>query len=753
MDIWDWVRRVHGDLSAEGHDRLSQLVHRLPAAVCDNEHARVDAIVPEALALTRAIEHPWLEVFVRHWNLQSQILHRHHVDAWMGEAVALLEFANRPETRDCPQSVCVTQDLVNCYGNADGPGYAEERLAASRETLSRIDASWPCYCCIGGELVDALIDAGRPEEALAEIDRMEVALAATDEWDPDPMGDSRASILRELGRFDAALTLIDRLMDDPEDEDSRLARQIERARILVGLGRDDEARDDLPRFDAIAGTHSLYRGWVETVAALVLRGAIPHAWQIERRLRGIVVELAAIGVIRHAFEIGLIRAELALARGRPSTARRALDDARALVPRLRAPLDAPQKLAAVEQALNNAKDGAPAPESAEALLDTLGEDPEHDLERLLPALDRWPDHPRLTVAAAIAWRVLGELKRAEALLRRARAAADGPEPGVEIELGRLAAERGDWPAVRAIGERLATAPDDEAAAQGRGLVLLAARRTGDREAELSILRAEAAADPADPGAATRLADALADDDPAAALATLDALVARGVDPGPWDWRRILVATRLDAWPAVRDSATRLGMTLSGEHGPVQEDWEPVRISIEGGDEPQTVWASRTGPVTARVLTVPPPHEPCHYADEVIFDPLPLDGDDDEDAHYTYRRVAVRKAGGFRAFVVDARHPGEAAFEALSTAIAALGGTVYDVTGAHYVVTDPESGAQLPGLYARVAVPEDDLAALDACLTRVCADWPGPAVWTELLAALDADERMQAQLDLMERWGM
>lgn len=266
-----------------------------------------------------------------------------------------------------------------------------------------------------------------------------------------------------------------------------------------------------------------------------------------------------------------------------------------------------------------------------------------------------------------------------------------------------------------------------------------------------MLAAEAEAQPDDPGATTRLADAQAEDDPAAALATLDRLIARGPEPGSWDWRRILVATRLGRWDAVRDSAARLGMTVDGDAGPIDEVWEALRIEVPGPDEPRGLLALRTGPVTARIHSISAPEEPCHYGDEVIFDPLPLDGDE-ESRFYTYRCVEVTASGGQRAFVLDARHPGDAAVEALAAAVEALGGALRDVTG-DYDVIEPDTDEALPGLYARIAIPVGREAELDALLQATCAEWPGPAVWTELLEALEARARLAAQRALMERWSM
>src|SRR5215470_6884973 len=107
MDIWAWLRDAESDLRKSGHARLADLVDELPTACCDGNHERVESMVPEALALARAVKHPWLEVFLRHWLLQSRVLHRHDVSRdTLTQAVSLLELSSRPEARECPQSVC-----------------------------------------------------------------------------------------------------------------------------------------------------------------------------------------------------------------------------------------------------------------------------------------------------------------------------------------------------------------------------------------------------------------------------------------------------------------------------------------------------------------------------------------------------------------------------------------------------------------------------------------------------------------------
>src|SRR6187402_2127305 len=103
MDIWHWVQELQRELHAQGHDRLASLMRRVPSATCDGQHAEVEAIVPEAVALARSLDLPWAELFMRHWLLQSRVLHRFDVSAGTLQAVELLDFASRDALRECPQ--------------------------------------------------------------------------------------------------------------------------------------------------------------------------------------------------------------------------------------------------------------------------------------------------------------------------------------------------------------------------------------------------------------------------------------------------------------------------------------------------------------------------------------------------------------------------------------------------------------------------------------------------------------------------
>ncbi|MBT6277609.1 MAG: hypothetical protein HOI95_26175, partial [Chromatiales bacterium] len=95
MNIWEWVRELKYDLRDAGQHRLLTLLDTIPTLVVDNEHARAEALFPEALAMVRELDLPWAEVFVRHWALQSRVRSRSEVKHNLSEAVDLLDFSHQ----------------------------------------------------------------------------------------------------------------------------------------------------------------------------------------------------------------------------------------------------------------------------------------------------------------------------------------------------------------------------------------------------------------------------------------------------------------------------------------------------------------------------------------------------------------------------------------------------------------------------------------------------------------------------------
>ncbi len=352
MDIWKWVEDLAEELEQQGQCRLAQLIYAIPHYTCEDEHSLVDALVPEALALARSVGNTWLEVYFRHWNLQSRLFHRYEVAGLMPEAVELLEFAHREENSQCPQSICAAQDFAKCYGLLDGPGYVEERLEVLAETFEKIDATWPCFICLTGEYLEALHDDGRFEEALAFLEQQEKTLLLAGEKG-DLLNIAHAETLIALKRFDEADEWAQKSNNPGGGKDFILRKTINLARIAAHQKRFEDAKRNLPEFDEIAQTHSHYKNWAEAAYLLATQGGISN----DRRLNGtfcyMADELSRYGVIREAITLIIQQAELAVQRKRLFTAQRCCETIEQLIPRLRKPLDAPELLVTLRSKLSS----------------------------------------------------------------------------------------------------------------------------------------------------------------------------------------------------------------------------------------------------------------------------------------------------------------------------------------------------------------------------------------------------------------
>ena len=758
MDIWAWVNQAETSLRAAGQGRLADLLDKLPSYTCDNRHAQVDAVYPEALALAKASGRPWLEVFVRHWNLQSRILHRYEVADWMEEAVSLIEFAHREETRECPQSVCVTQDLVSCYGNIDGPGYAPERLAATEETLARIDAKWPCWTCISSEHAEALIDGGRAAEALDfATEAMASMVAANARHEPVPLAGVRVEALIALGRLEPALALIDEAAEFPIDRSHAHFRSLDRALVLCLMERFDEARQALLPFEVAVETQGQYDRWTDVVTRLAMAGTIENTWGLDARLRRMQVSLVRHGIARIAIGVASRRARLALARDRSATARACCAEVEALLPKLRQDLGAAGDLAALRADITASDDGGPRFEAPTAAIALCTDDPEADLEVLQPACERWPDHEELRLRLAHALRALGRFDDAEATLRSyCGAHPEASEPLLLLGNTLLAGGRTD--AVLTLAAAALDSAAEVTRAGGHWLRAQALRVQGDLRSARDALEALLELRPGAVNATTTLAEIEREvGEFTAACDRLDALVAAQEEAGPWDWDLMVVATILGRWPLVRRSAARVGFEVEGE-GPIDEAWGFCRIRFNLPDGAVTLFAHRTGPVTARVVQMQSPGQPQFFRDEVVFEAAPLNEApaDDEAAQnhaWEYAAIASLTEGGYRVCAVDGVHPGEAAWEAFVDALDEAGCAVQVASGEGYELVDPEDDAVRLGIYAYVAAPaEVDDAALDALLTEAGSGFR-VLVWPDLLEALGESERAAAQLALAETWDL
>lgn len=753
MDIWKWVTDTRRGLQRGGQHRLAVLIDTIPTDVCNERHEAVDAAMPEALAAARALEMPWVELFLRHWHLQSRVIDRMEGRSALSDAVSLLEFAHRDETRHCPQSVCAVQDVAVCYGIIDGVGYAPERLAVSDEALSRIDATWSCFSCISREYAAALVDQGRHAESLAFLEQQHARLVEFGRPDVEGFSTSRVSALLGLGRLDECLTVLDEAERAARRHDNvfrRTSRAIDRARVLARLKRHDEAIAALPSLDRVVRTPNHYTEWADAVWHLAHDGRWTNDAALGETLQGFVRTLEAHGAVRRTLELAGRQCELAAMRGARSVAARALATMERLATSLRVPGDAPSRIDEARRHVTATPDIAgphPADEDGWLAAIDADRDPERTLARLDAATLALPRATSLAVMRADALRALGFVDEARAALQ-SFVAKEPDALDAAMALAQVLLDARDEPAVRALADSLRSRRDPSLADQ---ILARLAFQQGRWEECLDRLTPWLAAHP-DARAPRRMYADVARrlERWSDMLARLEELVALGEPPGAIDHERMLAGTLGERWDVVRAAASRVGMAFDGE-GPIAFDGEACRIRIADPGEPSRDRdAVRTGPVTARVVDIDPPGEPQHHGDVVAFDATPLD-DSDDDAPRVYAPVKTLSRGGFESAYLDGHALDPEARAALRALVESLGCAFVDTSVAEQMLTDDEGDAA-PAMTALLAWPaESGAAALHEALTRFAADLPHPLSWADLARAAGDHAAAKRFVASVARW--
>ena len=765
MDIWAWVEDFTEQLAKQGQQRLASEIMQLPSLVLDNRHDEVDRLVPGLLAAARDLNHRWLEVYIRHWNLQSRILKRYEVKGLLPEAIDLLDFANQEDTRTCPQSICVVQDLANCYADTDGPAYAQERLDVAQETLARIDPSWPCFRCISSEYASALLDLERPQEAL-EFCQQQLAAIGTNA-NPNDFYNCRIEASIALGRLEEALAFC-REAENPGGGTSWLVHKtIDESRLLARLGRHEEAQQTLPDFEAVIDTPAYYRDWADGLIQLVRAGAVDNDWELDLQLRVMALRLEENGALRDAWLMHHRRAELSLERERPWVARHAVEAMQRVNEAFERPLDRPSRTEALDAQVSAAESAAVVQvhDTPEANLNVEATAPDVDYERLRRALDPWPDDERLWLGWS---RAAGVLGRATEIVRSGRAFVDrNPQAWqVAIVVGQTMVALGDIDDANRWAEQTFARVDDvESKASARFVQALAAERVGDMDAMRARLEEVIELDPDARNSRSMLATLARDNgDYDVALTHLNHLVGLEPESPGYHWDRIVVATIEDAWDLVRESGHALGMQFNAEEGPIEENWGICRVQMR--DDTGTAFelhGVRTGPVTARIIEISAPElEIQHYGAAVVFDPRPLNppdpetpraAEDGEEPPLTFPLLDVLNASDYRAFAVDGVKPSDVHFDALRADFEKMGAAIQVRSGPEYKITHETEGSR-NAAYWYVAVPADaPLEPLAQRLEVLEAALDGPLVWPGLSEALSHTERLEADRQAIAEWAL
>jgi tetratricopeptide (TPR) repeat protein len=758
MDIWKWVFDTHRDLEEAGNYRLAELINELPTNASRGRLELAQAALPEALAAARAARLPWLEVYFRHWTINPRVCTWREGEAALKDTVALFEFAHRPENINCPQSVCTTQDIACCYANVDGAGYANERIAVCKETLARIDNSWGCFRCISSEMMNALVDAAKPEEALAFAQQQLPLLQETGAEQSVDWFEPLAQAQFAAGQFETALATLDYIENEGFDSDNppkHYARSCMRFRLLALLGRADEAWSILPpeekgkeigeNLDLSAGLELLLRAAPER-----------NGYQVGRRTIAAVRRYSISGSHRLTLDALAPHVRLAVARGARWTAKQGLDLARPHLAKLKQPLGAPEAFAELEAQVAAMPAACvlpvPAGELAEYIRQEGGRDAERDLEMLLAGVSAMPADEDLAVLAARAMCACGGADAARASLWAFLRAMPGSEAAAE-ELQTVLIESGDENGIKDLAAMLRET-DPRRAHWCLARYAFVSERWSEAAGHAERIL-ELAPDAAEARAMWAYASMRAGDFERA-LALLEQVIADGTEPGNAHWDAMIAASALRRWDRVRVLAAELGMEIAPGDGPIDEKWGVVRVQYEDGGETVERVAHRTGPVTARIVSLSGSKNQQSVGELLVFDPIPLEQvpEDEEEANQfvqLYKVVTVLEPSRFgSSYLVDGVHPGPEALDALTEEFKARGWKYVVHSPEDYTVFDNETESELPGVYFLLAAAIDTAPALiDETLRGLTAKFEHAMCWTGLAEVAGGD--VSHHEELMERY--
>ncbi|GAB1816956.1 tetratricopeptide repeat protein [Herbidospora sp. RD11066] len=739
VDIWSWVGGTQRQLHEAGNVGLAMALGDVPAQALEGRYGQLDVVAPAIAQQAETMEQPWLELFARYWHLIGRVGDRANGSVAIDDARELVGFAARGDVADCPAASCAVEVLAIAQANTDGPGYADERLGSLGRALQTVGPDSLAFSGLTTQYVLALLDAGKPAEAVAYAEAAVERLRGAGREASWELAAMSARALLATGRAQDALNALHAANGfKPDDPVSKGRREgILHSRILVEIGQTQHAVESLPDLDVVGEHPRDWVEWAQVVFKLAEQDAIQNSWQLGRIVRQWMSYFETMGSPRARVELAFTGARLALRRNGVWQARLLADLAEAASRELKSSEGVAERIAALRAECDAAVE-TPAPGPQDELVayfdaaDGRTADPERWVGWLWPLSGKDLEATRrhtttlgflgyAPTGADVYWQMAavegdpaeadlediayltGLLIEAEQDERVHDLAGRLKAPSSHLALARLHRARERWEETADEGEK--------AAKGGAGLEALrlwsgAVQQLGDNVRAAEILRP----------------------------------IIDGEVQGEEEdiWRVIVLATAAEDWVTVRKGAAKLGMPIQSTEGPIEEEWHLIRTILPAPDGSQReVLAVRTGPATARLAIPQPRGMEYNAGDIVVIDPRPLEPvpeSDEEKENFVipFAGVTMLRPGGYTSWFFDGAAPTDEEWAEFDELMAERGWPMWVYSDKGYEVTHPGTGEQLPGVFGWIAIPPDASAVeLDAVLDDVTETWVHPLAWLDL----------------------
>lgn len=762
MDIWAWVSDLYDELEENGQGRLARLLYQIPDDLHENRVERLEASVVEAVQSARSLKHPWMEVFFRHWGLRNRLSNYLEGEKALEEAISLMDFSHSEESRHCPQSICVTQDLASCYGNVDGPGWVAERIAVVEETLAKITPARNCWDCLSREKADALKDDNRIVEALKFLIEQEEAILQDGGTPSIMLLQTQADYLQELGHFDEALSkleMIEQTMQNEQSRGTQLIKSLIEAMVYAKTGQFDKAAEVVPDFNDLQPVY--YPKWAAIYYLLATEGYKErNTWQLAAIFQKMIKHFQAVGSHRLTAEMAIFQAKLAIARNAAMMTQNAIETLEKTLPKLRKQDDIRLQLSQLklEHSAMQLKESQINADSYEDLMTLIQNDENSDPEKYIDQLQKLHRlHPQQQEITDLLAHALWACEiNDEAIKLLEDHVANYPEDNFLVlnsltrflnqtnqntRLSELAKEVEQRYPIHALYIHCIL---DYKNLQWESLIENASKayeldKTNDAFLQYQVI------------GLTKLAK-FSEAVPLQQL-YIDGLDDENKPNARWDL--LTFAASAQNWSVYREVAKALNLELADPITPdnlvVEEEggWVWVKF-IDQGVESYHL-GQRTGPTTVRIKSVAGPDEIQHANDWVAIDAMMLEAppdNEEEKAHFipTFQAVHIIEPGQSRVILVDGPRPTSRELERLYETFDKLGWLYWRRSGDEYQVMDPKSDNLVDGLYFFIAVPNQvsDVEVFQQ-LKAFTADFKYPLCWLKLAKKLNIDVEHHEQL--------